>query len=351
MATGMSISFSHIAGFVCSCIGVGFCVVILTHWAMRRPLNVERQRSGSTLFLCPYSDHTDMSINSPQIIQLPRVNDIRGNLSFFESENQLPFDIKRVHWIYDVPGGETRGGVAYKTTEEFIVAMSGSFDVKVHDGEREYKFSLNRSYMGVFIPKGMWRSIENYSTNSIAVIAASTHYEANDGIREFSEFKQYVTEKASIFDTSELPNAPSIKHESISNVYDSTMLEFDRHHSNRKGDICVVENGMTIPFDVKRLYYLYDVPGGESRGGHAHKNLSQLIIAASGSFAVTLDDGNVKRTFTLNRPYQGLYIKPGIWRELYDFSSGSVCLVLASDKYDETDYIRDYKDFLNYRKI
>lgn len=205
--------------------------------------------------------------------------------------------------------------------------------------------------MGVYIPKGMWRSIENYSTNSIAVIAASTHYEANDGIREFFEFKQYVTEKASIFDASELPNAPSIKQESISNVYDSTMLEFDRHHSNRKGDICVVENGMTIPFDVKRLYYLYDVPGGESRGGHAHKNLSQLIIAASGSFAVTLDDGNVKRTFTLNRPYQGLYIKPGIWRELYDFSSGSVCLVLASDKYDETDYIRDYKDFLNYRKI
>ncbi len=255
----MSISFSHIAGFVCSCIGVGFCVVILTHWAMRRPLNVERQRSGSTLFLCPYSDHTDMIINSPQIIQLPRVNDIRGNLSFFESENQLPFDIKRVHWIYDVPGGETRGGVAYKTTEEFIVAMSGSFDVKVHDGEREYKFSLNRSYMGVYIPKGMWRSIENYSTNSIAVIAASTHYEANDGIREFSEFKQYVTEKASIFDTSELPNAPSIKHESISNVYDSTMLEFDRHHSNRKGDICVVENGMTIPFDVKAVRAVADM--------------------------------------------------------------------------------------------
>lgn len=83
------------------------------------------------LFLCPYSDHMDMSINSPQIIQLPRVNDIRGNLSFFESENQLPFDIKRVHWIYDVPGGETRGEVAYKTAEEFIVAMSGSFDVKV----------------------------------------------------------------------------------------------------------------------------------------------------------------------------------------------------------------------------
>ena len=101
---------------------------------------------------------------------------------------------------------------------------------------------------------------------------------------------------------------------------------------------------------MKRAYYLYDVPGGESRGGHAHKELSQLIIAASGSFTVTLDDGNVKRTFHLNRPYQGLYIVPGIWRTLDDFSSGSVCLVLASNWYDEGDYIRDYDKFLEFRR-
>lgn len=285
----------------------------------------------------------------PQILKIPKILDARGNLSFFESENHLPFEIKRVHWIYDVPGGETRGGVAYKTTEEFIVAMSGSFDVKVHDGNYEYKFSLNRSYMGVYVPKGLWRSIENYSTNSIAVIAASTHYDVNDGIRDFSEFQKYVTEDFLIHDISKTLNFSCRTSELISNVYDSTILEFDRHHSNRKGDICVVENGETIPFDVRRIYYLYDVPGGVSRGGHAHKNLSQLIIAASGSFTVTLDDGKVKRTFILNRPYQGLYVKPGIWRELDDFSSGSVCLVLASDKYYEADYIRSYQDFLNFR--
>lgn len=288
-------------------------------------------------------------MKQPRIIQIPKILDARGNLSFFESESQLPFEIKRVHWIYDVPGGETRGGVAYKTTEEFIVAMSGSFDVKAHDGENEYKFSLNRSYMGVYIPSGMWRSIENYSTNSIAVIAASTHYDVNDGIRDFSEFQKYVTEDFLIHDISKTLNFSCRTSELISNVYDSTILEFDRHHSNRKGDICVVENGETIPFDVRRIYYLYDVPGGVSRGGHAHKNLSQLIIAASGSFTVTLDDGKVKRTFILNRPYQGLYVKPGIWRELDDFSSGSVCLVLASDKYYEADYIRSYQDFLNFR--
>lgn len=131
-----------------------------------------------------------------------------------------------------------------------------------------------------------------------------------------------------------------------STVYDCSIIELDKHH-HIKGNITVVENGKTVPFDIARTYYLYDVPGGESRGGHAHRELRQLIIAASGSFNVILDDGNVKRTFTLNRPYQGLLVVPGIWRELDDFSSGSVCLVLASMKYNEEDYIRDYDEFLN----
>jgi hypothetical protein len=129
------------------------------------------------------------------------------------------------------------------------------------------------------------------------------------------------------------------------------MIELDRHHSDRKGNLTVVENNKTVPFEVKRTYYLYDVPGGESRGGHAHKALSQLIIAASGSFTVTLDDGKVKRTFVLNRPYQGLYVVPGIWRTLDDFSSGAVCMVLASEGYDENDYIRDYEEFINYKNL
>ncbi len=133
-------------------------------------------------------------------------------------------------------------------------------------------------------------------------------------------------------------------------VFDCTMVELDKHHSDREGNLTVVENGTTLPFDVKRVYYLYDIPGGESRGAHAHKELSQLIVAASGSFRVTLDDCNVKRSFILNRPYQGLYVKPGIWRDLEDFSSGAVCMVLASDIYKEDDYIRDYNDFLNFRK-
>ncbi|MDD3945322.1 MAG: FdtA/QdtA family cupin domain-containing protein [Bacteroidales bacterium] len=134
------------------------------------------------------------------------------------------------------------------------------------------------------------------------------------------------------------------------NVFDCSILEFDQHHSDRKGCLTVVENGVTLPFDVKRAYYIYDVPGGEARGSHAHINLSQLIIAVSGSFRVTLDDGKVKRTFFLNRPNQGLYVKPGLWREIEDFSSGAICLVLASDTYEKDDYIRDYKMFLKFRK-
>ena len=141
-------------------------------------------------------------------------------------------------------------------------------------------------------------------------------------------------------------------------VFDCSIIELDKHHSDRKGNLTVVQNGGsanspigTIPFDVKRVYYLYDVPGGEERGAHAHRDVSQLIVAASGSFTVTLDDGKCKRSFFLNRPYQGLYVKPGLWRDLVDFSSGAVCMVLASDVYLKEDYIRDYEEFIEYRKF
>ena len=133
-------------------------------------------------------------------------------------------------------------------------------------------------------------------------------------------------------------------------VNDCSVLDLNKHHSDRKGNLTVVQNGITVPFDIKRVYYLYDVPGGESRGSHAHRELSQLIVAASGSFRVVLDDGTAKRTFVLNRPYQGLLVKPGIWRDLDDFSSGAVCMVLASEVYQPEDYIRDYDEFLSFRQ-
>ena len=119
--------------------------------------------------------------------------------------------------------------------------------------------------------------------------------------------------------------------------------------SDPRGNLSVIENQKDIPFDIKRVYYLYDVPGGESRGAHAHKELHPLIIAINGSFVVTLDDGNNKKVITLNRAYQGLYVPAGLWRDLTDFTSGSVCVVLASTPYTAADYIRNYDEFIKWR--
>ena len=132
-------------------------------------------------------------------------------------------------------------------------------------------------------------------------------------------------------------------------VEDVKIIELPKFLDAR-GNLSFAEQLNHIPFEIKRTYWIYDVPGGENRGSHAHKELSQLIIAASGSFTVTLDDGKCKRSFFLNRPYQGLYVKPGLWRDLEDFSSGAVCMVLASDVYLKEDYIRDYQEFLEFRK-
>ena len=133
------------------------------------------------------------------------------------------------------------------------------------------------------------------------------------------------------------------------NVYDCVILPLSKIH-NRAGNITIVEGQRNIPFDVRRIYYLYDIPGGADRGGHAHKELYQLIVAASGSFDVLLDDGQNKKIVTLNRPEYGLMVVPGIWRELFEFSSGAICLALASHKYDKDDYIRSHDQFVNFRK-
>lgn len=133
-------------------------------------------------------------------------------------------------------------------------------------------------------------------------------------------------------------------------VYDCNILHLNKIH-NRAGNITIVEGDNDIPFPVKRIYYLYDIPSGETRGGHAHKELYQLIVSTSGSFDVLLDDGKNKKVVTLNRPDYALMVVPGIWRELFEFSSGAICLVLASHKYDENDYIREYNDYLNFKAL
>ncbi len=132
----------------------------------------------------------NLELSKPAIINLPKILDARGNLSFFENPRQLPFKIKRTYWIYDVPGGEVRGSHAFKEQQEFIISLSGSFDVVLHDGIKEERFSLNRSYYGLFVPNMYWRSLENFSTNSLALIVSDRTYSSDDYIQDFEEFKK-----------------------------------------------------------------------------------------------------------------------------------------------------------------
>jgi dTDP-4-dehydrorhamnose 3,5-epimerase-like enzyme len=132
-----------------------------------------------------------MNYDKPTILDLPKIEDMRGNLSFIEEDSHIPFSIERVYWIYDVPGGQVRGGHAFKKQQELIVALSGSFNVVVDDGCQKQNFNLNRSYYGLYIPAGFWRQMENFSTNSLAIVMSSTNYHEHDYIRDYSKFMEF----------------------------------------------------------------------------------------------------------------------------------------------------------------
>ena len=295
-----------------------------------------------------------MNISDCKIISLPKIGDERGNLSIIEQIKQIPFEIRRVHWIYDVPGGLDRGGHAFKETEEFIVALSGSFDVVVDDGNIKMNYPLNRSYFGLYVPKGMWRTMTNFSTNSLALVLSSTEYDENDYVSDYEEYKLWRKDRTKIptksdAKTSVKLNNPLNKHmpEEGRSVFDCSLCELNKMH-DKEGNLTYMYEKIHVPFPINRVFYSYDIPGGEDRGAHAHKKCHQFLIAASGSFEVALDDGINKRTVLLNRPFWGLHVPPGIWASEQGFSSGSICLVLASEGYSEDDYIRNYDDFLNY---
>ncbi|SEA87765.1 dTDP-4-dehydrorhamnose 3,5-epimerase [Xylanibacter ruminicola] len=297
-----------------------------------------------------------MNNSDCKILSLPKIGDDRGNLSIIEQTKQIPFEIKRVHWIYDVPGGEDRGGHAYKETEEFVVALSGSFDVVVDDGYERNTYSLNRSYFGLYIPKGMWRTMTNFSTNSLALVLSSTEYDEHDYVSDYEEYKIWRKDMSKIpmksdAKTSVMVNnpMPTQMRSGGKSVFDCSLCELNKMH-DKEGNLTYMYENVHVPFHINRVFYSYDIPGGEDRGAHAHKKCHQFIIAASGSFEVVLDDGVNKRTVLLNRPFWGLHVPPGIWASEQGFSSGSICLVLASDGYSEEDYIRNYDDYLEYIK-
>lgn len=292
-----------------------------------------------------------------KIIQLPKIEDPRGNLSIIEQIKQIPFEIRRVHWIYDVPGGCDRGGHAYRETQEFIVALSGSFDVIVDDGTKKKTYPLNRSYFGLYVPNGMWRTMTNFSTNSLALVLSSTEYDENDYVTDYAEYQEWrknpsMIPHSPVDITSVRMNEP-VNRQLLANgksVSDCSLCELNKMH-DPEGNLTYMYENVHVPFPINRVFYFYDIPSGENRGAHAHKKCHQFMIAASGSFEVVLDDGMNKRSVLLNRPFWGLHVPPGIWASEQGFSSGSICLVLASEGYDEDDYIRSYEDFLNYIKL
>lgn len=294
------------------------------------------------------------SVYDAKLLGLPKIEDPRGNLSFIEQMNHIPFAIKRVYWIYDVPGGCDRGGHAYKQSKEFIVALSGSFDVVLNDGKHKQTVSLNRAFHGLYVPNGLWRTMTNFATNSLVLVLSSTDYDENDYIMNYEEFKRWRNDPS--IETHSPNYLTSVKaHEmngreisrEVRNVFDCSPCELNKIH-DPEGNLTYLYEEMHVPFPINRVFYIYDIPGGKDRGAHAHKTCHQFMIAASGSFEVVLNDGENERTVQLNRPYEGLHVPPGIWASEQGFSSGSICLVLTSHNYDEEDYIRDYNEFLNY---
>lgn len=293
-----------------------------------------------------------------KLFRLPKVEDNRGNLSYLENREQIPFNLERVYWIYDVPGGQKRGSHAFRQQEEIIIALSGSFDVVLDDGKEKRKHQLNRSYNALYVPRMMWRSLENFSTNSLCLVLASEPFSEDDYIRNYREFKSEVNKSVTDIEEANrsiLSPKPPYKIEQqtldrarLSTVFDCTLIDFPII-DNRAGKITPIHNSQTIPFDIERVFYVYDIPMGKSRGAHAHKSCHEILIAVSGSFEVELDDGENKRVVFLNRPMTGLHIPPGIWATEQNYSSGAVCLVLTSEGYEEEDYVRKYTDFKKWK--
>ncbi|MBB4034962.1 dTDP-4-dehydrorhamnose 3,5-epimerase-like enzyme [Dysgonomonas hofstadii] len=284
-----------------------------------------------------------------RIIELPKVIDRRGNLSFIEAGKHIPFNIARSYWIYDVPGGQHRGSHAFKSQHEVIIALSGSFDVVLNDGVEIRTYTLNRSYNALYVPNMVWRSLNNFSTNALCLVIASEPYSEEDYIRNYKQFRKHLS--MSVDRSGGVPSLsrPDNPVSGYNTVTDCSLIDFPIIR-NRAGNITPVQGMENVPFSIRRVFYIYDIPSGVKRGMHAHKACHEILVATSGSFEVELDDGTNKKSVLLNSPMQGLHIPPGVWAAQKNYSAGVVCLVLASDVYDSEDYIDTYSEFKKYRQ-
>lgn len=297
----------------------------------------------------------------PTLYDLPKVEDERGNLSFIEEGRYGLGEMRRAYWIYDVPGGEVRGSHAYAAGRELIVALSGSFDVVLRQADgREQRIHLCRSYRAVHVPPLTWRTLENFSTNSLGLVLASTYYDEADYIwdpaRLLATAPSDGTETATSPDAAAAPRREllpeALRPARSFTLADCRIVRLPSFTEMRRGCLTPVEEcGEVIPFRLRRVFYIYDIPSGASRGTHGHRAVWEFIVAASSCFDVEVDDGRRRRTFRLDRPYLGLLVPPGLWVHLRDFSSAAVALVLSSAPYDPADNINDRADFLRFRGL
>lgn len=302
----------------------------------------------------------------PTLHALPKIEDERGNLSFIEEGDCGLPEMRRAYWIYDVPGGEVRGSHAYAASRELIVALSGSFDVVLRSSDgTEQRIHLCRSYRAVHVPPRTWRTLENFSTNSLGLVLASTYYDEDDYIWDEHQIATQPLPPASQhpdLPLSGLPHPVAVHRRSILpemlrpartfTLDDCRLVELPRFTEMRRGCLTPIEEcSSALPFCLRRVFYIYDIPSGASRGTHGHRAVWEFIVAASSCFEVDVDDGLRRRTFRLDRPYRGLLVPPGLWVHLRDFSSAAVALVLSSAPYDAADNINDRAEFLRFRGL
>jgi hypothetical protein len=256
------------------------------------------------------------------LVTLPQIPEPRGNLTALEELVHVPFRIGSVRWFYELLAGSSWAASEPALGDALLIALSGSFDVAI-GGSR---VRLSRANIGLHLPASREWRVEDPATNSVGLIMSSRPTRP----RRLEP---------------ETPNATAPGDLNPRSTLDDCRGITLPHDRRRRGSTTGVLPQAEVPFDVLRVYYLYDVPGGAERGGHAHRRLQQVLVSLAGSFDVVLKDGRRVKTIRLDRPHSGVFIATGIWRELRNFSSGAICLALASAPYDEADYIRDYEDF------
>jgi hypothetical protein len=260
------------------------------------------------------------------LVALPQIPEPRGNLTVLEERVHPPFPIGSVRWFYDVPAGASWRAGESRVADALIVALSGSFEVDLGRRWSRSAIRLSRANTGLQVPAGLDWTVHDASTNSVGLVISSKENQLpSAGSGPLHQTEPTPLNRESTIDDCRTITLPHLR---------------DRHGSATEA---VPREG--VPFDIPRVYYLYDVPGGARRGGHAHRELEQIVLAVAGAFDLLLDDGRRARSIRLDRAHSGMFIATGIWRELLNFSSGAICLVLASAPYDEADYVRDYDAF------